>query len=88
MIENKYVRRLNELNIEYDSKLKELNNISRSIGNMLRLIYTREYLKEFKDLDEFLDELNSVFEHDGTAKLIFVNEVTELYNKNGKTFQF
>ena len=81
-----YVQHLNKFELDYLNKLEEMKIISNKIGTFLGQLYSDEELKKFKDFDEFLEEINSIFEYNGSAKLIFINKVKNFYNKNGKTF--
>ena len=69
------------LSKDYNEKLRELTDISKKIGVMLREYYTSEKLKSFSSFDEFLEDINFLCENGGLGKLLFIKEVEEIYFK-------
>lgn len=64
-----------ELSKKYHNQLKGISKTSKGILKLLKEHYTENKLKEFKNQEEFLDDINYVCENGGTGKLIFIKEV-------------
>lgn len=72
---------IHKLCLLHKEQQKQLHETSSLIYQLLQQRYTEDKIKQFKDVNEFLDEVNEICESDCYSKLLFIKQTIEKYFK-------